>query len=166
VQDFATRLVPYKNKKIVGICWRSGVLTADRSLHYAPLSSWKPIFDTENTVFVNLQYGDCDQELQQARDVLGIDIVRWPDLDLRNDLEGLAALMKNLDVVVSVGTAVAQMAGALGNHLMLLTPRSWTLFGQNHYPWFGNTELFVAETNQSVEALIPKIAERLKTIAQ
>jgi hypothetical protein len=40
------------------------------------------------------------------------------------------------------------------------------LFGQNHYPWFGNTELFVAETNQSVEALIPKIAERLKTIAQ
>jgi tetratricopeptide (TPR) repeat protein len=161
VQDFANRLSPYKNKKIVGVCWRSGVINADRSLHYAPLSSWKPIFDADNTVFVNLQYGDCNQELQQAREVLGVDIKVWPDLDLRNDLEGLAALMSNLDCVVSVGTAVAQMAGALGNHLMLLTPRSWALFGQNHYPWFGNTELFVAEKNQSIDSLIPEIAKRL-----
>jgi hypothetical protein len=142
------------------------VITADRSLHYAPLSSWKPIFDVNNTVFVNLQYGDCTQELQQAREALGVDIMGWSDLDLRNDLEGLAALMTNLDCVVSVGTAVAQMAGALGKHLMLLTPRGWTLFGQNHYPWFGNTDLFVAEANQSVEPLLPQIAQRLKVFVQ
>lgn len=164
-EDFARRLAPYQNKKMVGICWRSGVVNADRSLHYVPLSSWQPIFDVQNTVFVNLQYGDCAQELQQAREVLGVEIIGWPDLDLRNDLEGVAALMANLDCVISVGTAVAQMAGALGNHLMLLTPRGWTLFGQNHYPWFGNTELFVAEANQSVEPLIPEIAKRLEVIA-
>jgi tetratricopeptide (TPR) repeat protein len=166
VQDFALRLASYKNKKIIGICWRSGVITADRSLHYAPLSSWKAIFDVDNTVFVNLQYGDCAQELQQAREAIGVEILGWPDLDLRNDLEGLAALMKNLDCVISVGTAVAQMAGALGNHLMLLTPRGWTLFGQDHYPWFGNTDLYVVEANQSVETLIPKVAQQLKVFAQ
>lgn len=166
VEDFAQRLANYKHKKLVGICWRSGVVNADRSLHYAPLSSWKPIFDVENTVFVNLQYGDCAQELQQAHEILGVDILGWSDLDLRNDLEGLAALMANLDCVISVGTAVAQMAGALGNHLMLLTPRGWTLFGQNYYPWFGNTDLFVAEANESVEFLIPRVAQRLEIFTQ
>jgi tetratricopeptide (TPR) repeat protein len=166
VQAFASRLAPYKSKKIIGICWRSGVVNADRSLHYTALSSWKPIFDVENTVFVNLQYGDCAQELQQAREVLGVDIMEWSDLDLRNDLEGLAALMTNLDCVISVGTAVAQMAGALGNHLILLTPRGWTLLGQDYYPWFGNTELFIAEANHSVEPLIPEIAKRLEVIVQ
>jgi len=166
VQDFSSRLAPYKGKKIVGICWRSGVVNADRSLHYAPLSSWVPIFDVENTVFVNLQYGDCASELQQARENLDIDIIGWSDLDLRNDLEGLAALMRNLDCVISVGTAVAQMAGALGTHLMLMTPRGWTLFGQNHYPWFGNTDLFVAELNQSVDSLIPQVAQRLEVLTQ
>ncbi|MEN9669935.1 MAG: hypothetical protein RL018_212 [Pseudomonadota bacterium] len=165
-QDFANRLNIYKNKKIIGICWRSGVVTADRSLHYAPLSSWRPVFDVSNTVFVNLQYGDCMQELQQVREIFGIDIIGWEDLDLRNDLEGLAALMANLDCVVSVGTAVAQMAGALGKHLKLLTPRGWTLLGQNHYPWFSNTDLFVAEPGQSVEPLIPTLAERLKIFVQ
>ncbi len=163
-KDFQNRLAPYQGKKVVGICWRSGVVNADRGLHYAPLSSWKPIFDVENTVFVNLQYGDCKAELQQAREFLGVDIIEWSDLDLRNDLEGLAALMSSLDCVISVGTAVAQMAGALGKHLMLMTPRGWTLFGQNHYPWFGNTDLFVAEVNESVDTLIPQVAMRLKTL--
>lgn len=161
VQDFAQRLKCYENKKIIGVCWRSGVVNADRGSHYAPLSSWKPIFDVENTVFVNLQYGDSSQELQQAREILGVDIIGWADLDLRNDLEGLAALMANLDYVISVGTAVAQMAGALGKHLMLLTTRSWTLLGQNHYPWFGNTDLFVRDYSQSIESLIPKLANHL-----
>ena len=166
VNDFANRLAPHKDKKIIGICWRSGIVTADRGLHYAPLSSWKPIFEVENTVFVNLQYGDCDQELQQAREILGVDIIGWPDLDLRNDLEGVAALIANLDCVVSVGTAVAQMAGALGTHLMMMTPRGWTLFGQDHYPWFGNTDLFIAETNQSVESLIPQLVKHLEVFTQ
>lgn len=164
--EFSNRLAKYQGKKIVGICWRSGVVNADRSLHYAPLSSWKPIFDVKNTVFVNLQYGDCASELQQARENLGVDIIEWADLDLRNDLEGLAALMSNLDCVISVGTAVAQMAGALGKHLMLMTPRGWTLFGQNHYPWFGNTDLFVAEVNESVESLFPQVVKRLEVFTQ
>lgn len=161
VLDFEKRLAPYKGKRIVGICWRSGVVTAERGLHYVPLSSWMPIFEVSDTVFINLQYGDCEQELMQARNILGVDIIGWDDLDLRNDLEGLAALISNLDCVVSVGTAVAQMTGALGKHLMLMTSRGWTLFGQDQYPWFGNTELFVSPVSQNIESLIPQVAQRL-----
>ncbi len=162
VNKYADRLSEFVNKKIVGICWRSGVVTAERSLQYSPLSSWKPILDLQNIVFVNLQYGECAQEIKQARETIGVDIIEWEDLDLRNDLESVAALMSNLDCVVSVGTAVAQMAGALGKPLILMTSRDWTLFGQDDYPWFGNTKLFISEFNQSIESLIPQVANHLK----
>jgi hypothetical protein len=40
--------------------------------------------------------------------------VEVPELDLRNDLEGLLGLLSNLDRVVTVSTSVAHFAGALG----------------------------------------------------
>ena len=162
VMNFSERLSTFKNKKLVGICWRSGSVSVERNIHYAPLSSWKPIFDIENVVFVNLQYGDCRSEIEEAKKALDIDIINWPDLDLRNDLEGVAALIANMDCVVSVGTAVAQMAGALGIPLKLLVSRDWVLLGQNQYPWFGNTELFASDILQPVEPLIPQVANQLQ----
>jgi tetratricopeptide (TPR) repeat protein len=162
ISDFSERLKTFKNKKLVGICWRSGTVSVERNIHYAPLSSWKPIFDIDNIIFVNLQYGDCVKEIEEAKKILNIEIVNWPDLDLRNDLEGVAALIANMDCVVSVGTAVAQMAGALGIPLKLLVSRDWVLLGQNQYPWFGNTELFASDVLQPVEPLIPQLAKQLQ----
>ena len=100
--------------------------------------------------------------IEEAKKALDIDIINWPDLDLRNDLEGVAALIANMDCVVSVGTAVAQMAGALGIPLKLLVSRDWVLLGQNQYPWFGNTELFASDILQPVEPLIPQVANQLQ----
>jgi hypothetical protein len=62
------------------------------------------------------------QEFQKAvQEPLGLQYdIGWdeevevPDLDLRNDLEGLLGLLSNLDRVVTVSTSVAHFAGALG----------------------------------------------------
>ncbi len=162
VADFKKRLMSYKPKKIVGICWRSGNISTERNVHYAALSSWKPIFEINNTVFVNLQYGDCQKEIIDAKEMMGVEIINWSDIDLRNDLEGVAALIANLDCVVSVGTAVAQMTGALGVPLKLLVSRGWSLLGQSEYPWFKNTELFASDVQEPVEPLIPQLAMSLE----
>lgn len=161
IANYSSYLNHFRPKKIVGICWRSGTVSADRNIHYAPLSSWKSIFEIENTIFVNLQYGDCSIELESANSQFGIKIHSIPDLDLRNDLEGVAALISSLDCVVSVGTTVAQMTGALGIPLKLLVSRDWVLLGQKNYPWFGNTELFASDVLQPVEPLIPSLAQQL-----
>jgi tetratricopeptide (TPR) repeat protein len=166
VKIFSERLKKFKPKKIVGICWRSGSVSVERNIHYAPLSSWKPIFDVKDIVFVNLQYGDCNDEIQDAHLQMGVEIINWPDLDLRNDLESVAALIANLDCVVSVGTAVAQMTGALGTPLKLLVSRDWVLLGQDQYPWFSNTELFASEILQPVEPLIPHLSKGLENFLQ
>jgi len=87
------------------------MVSAERNIHYAALADWRPLFALNDCAFVNLQYGDCKKEIADLKNHFFIDLIHWPDLDLRNDLEGVAALIANMDCVVSVGTAVAQMTG-------------------------------------------------------
>jgi len=58
---------------------------------------------TPGTHFVSLQYDDCEDEIRAAENRFGIRVHRWPDLDLRNDFENIAALVANLDVVMRQG---------------------------------------------------------------
>lgn len=160
---FRERLAAFKPKKLVGICWRSGKLAGDRNLNYTPISAWAPIFSVPNVQFINLQYGDCQAELDQVRHHFGVEVINWADVNLKDDQESLAAIIKNLDMVVSAGTAVAQLTGAIGTHLKLFMPRAWTLLGQNEYPWAANVELFISDPDQSVEHLFPEIARSLST---
>ena len=73
--------------------------------------------------------GDCESEIQAAEKALGIRIHRWPDLDLKNDFEGVFAVMKALDVIVTVGTAVSAMGPAVGTPTIRLSPPSWSCSG-------------------------------------
>jgi len=162
VEALRQRLAEFKPKRLIGFCWRSGMVSAERNIHYAALADWQPLFALNDCAFVNLQYGDCTQEIADLKNHFGIDLIHWPDLDLRNDLEGVAALIANMDCVVSVGTAVAQMTGAIGTPMKLLVSKNWSLLGQDFYPWFGNTELFVSDYMQPVDSLIPDLVKQLE----
>jgi hypothetical protein len=160
-EKFKQCLSKFKPKKLVGICWRSGKLSEDRNLNYAPLSAWESIFSVQGIQFVNLQYGDCLHELQQAEEFFGINILNWNDVDLKDDQESVAAIINNLDCVISAGTAVAQLTGAVGTHLKLFTPRSWTLLGEDEYPWASNVEAYISDVDEAVDRLFPEIAKSL-----
>lgn len=160
-EKFKQRLAAFKPKKLVGICWRSGKLAEDRNLNYAPISAWESIFAVPNIQFVNLQYGDCSHELSQVKEFLGVEILNWDDVDLKDDQDSLAAIINNLDCVISAGTAVAQLTGAIGTPLKLFTPRSWTLLGENEYPWASHVDLYISDVNEPVDRLLPEIAKSL-----
>ena len=119
----------------VGICWRSGLLTAVRSRHYAPWAAWLPVLQTPGITWVNLQYDECDQELAEARSQ-GIAIHRWDGEDLRNDLESVVGLLSVLDGAVTAPTAVSSLAGAVGTPTIQVDSGSdWTAFGEDRSPW-------------------------------
>jgi tetratricopeptide (TPR) repeat protein len=156
--DFRERLAGYRGKKLVGICWRSGLFSIVRNENYTALPDWSEVLSDPEVQFVNLQYGDCEHELTEIENQLGIQILRWPDLDLKNDLEGVIALMSELDCVISVGTAVGSLAGAVGMRCFLLTKKAWMMLGEEkRYPWF-----------PSVMPLLPRtgthVAERLSDL--
>jgi hypothetical protein len=69
-------------------------------------------------------------------------LVRSP---LRNDFDGLAALVDALDVVVSVDTSLAHLAGALGKPTCVLLARvpDWRWFlDRADSPWYPTARLF------------------------
>lgn len=61
--------------------------------------------------------------------------IETPDLDLRNDIEGLLGLLMNLEKVVTVSTSVAHFAAALGveTHVIIADPT--TGVRGNIFPW-------------------------------
>lgn len=75
--------------------------------------------------------------------------VEEPDLDLRNDVEGLLGLLANLSRVVTVSTSVAHFAAASGieTHVVIadpttgvrgnLFPFKWVCGNSGRTPWYG-----------------------------
>ena len=156
---YKNRLAGFDNKLKVGICWRSGLLRAERNNDYSAIMDWGPLLQLSNCVFVNLQYGDCEAELVEVESLYGITILRWSDLNLKNDIDDVFALIDCLDLVVTTGTAVNPMTGALGKSCLLLqSGLNWTNLGTDSYPWFPNTSCFTCDKGQSPATLIPNIA--------
>ena len=150
---FAERLAPYRDKTLIGICWRSGNIDPLRELTYVGVMKWGELFKLDNVEWVNLQYGECEQECLEAEKEFGIKIIRWPDLDLKDDLDDVFALMSELDYVVTVATAVHHMAAATGCQTLLITPKgAWNRFNLDYDPWFSNLHPFVVDYQKLDEA--------------
>jgi tetratricopeptide (TPR) repeat protein len=165
VEKFAVRLVEFRDKKLVGICWRSHKLSATRNKKYTALEDWRGVLSIPGAVFVNLQYGECEAEMQQIESELGIRVLRWPDVDLMNDFSGVAALIKNLDLVVSISSAVVPLAGAVGTPTICMTRQNWVLLGEaNTYPWFPSVMPIVVPNSEAVATGLPGVEEWIRRL--
>ncbi|MEY2663639.1 MAG: hypothetical protein RIR35_447, partial [Actinomycetota bacterium] len=146
-------------------CWRSHKLSATRNKKYTALEDWHRVLSIPGTVFVNLQYGECEEEIQQVESALGIRVLRWPDVDLMNDFGGVAALIKNLGLVVSISSAVVPLAGAVGTPTICMTRQNWVLLGEkNTYPWFPSVMPVVVPHGEAMAAALPVVEQRLNSL--
>jgi ADP-heptose:LPS heptosyltransferase len=165
VNFISEKLQKHSNTTLVGICWRSGNLSIERNLNYTALIDWGPLLSDPQYKFVNLFHGDCENEIQAVEKQFNIEILRWQDIDLKNDLETVLALVSQLDCVVSVATAVSVIAAAADVNTLVLLQRSWVLLGQNdHYPWFPSARPFVVETNEHVGINISNLHPHIKKL--
>lgn len=139
-EKWLSRLAPYRGKKLVGVCWRSSKLDPIRNLKYGKILDWQALCGRSDVQLVNLQYGECEAELREVEVRYGIEILRWPDLDLRDDLDDIFSLISCLDLVVCTYTAVLHLAGCVGAPTIAMTnegaPENWVMLGTDHYPWY------------------------------
>jgi hypothetical protein len=98
----------------VGIAWRGGMDVLNRSRRSIALTEWTRVLRVNNVQFVNLQYGDVDREIAEARKRTGVKIHNFAEVDQLVDLDGFAAQIRALDLVLSVDNTTVHMAGALG----------------------------------------------------
>lgn len=165
VNRFAQKLSAQDGTIKVGICWRSHKLNAVRNKKYSALKEWKALLGLPNVCFVSLQYGEAEQEIVEIEKELGISIVRWPDVDLKDDLEAVLGLMHNLDYIVSTSTAVVPLAGALGRPTIFLGHATWVLLGQtNAYPWYASVKPILVPRSATVSSGIQAVVDRLQPL--
>ena len=129
-----------KGKPLVGVVWRSGRpgSGALRSLSIAHAA--RLVMD--HCVFLNLQHNESEAEAC-ALEAAGLN--RISGLDLWSDIDGLAALLSALDLLVSVDTATMHLGAALGVPTWALLPATadwrWGHVEERSL-WYSSVRLF------------------------
>ncbi len=151
----------------VGISWRSMKRGADRDSYYTELSQWGEVLKMAGVVFVNLQYGDCRAELDEASQRFGVEIHEAPGLNLKDELDDAAALTKALDLAIAPNTSVFGMAGAVGAPTWLLNLDSdWTMLGTDRVPWFPSVKVYRKSWGEPWAPLLAQVAGALNEMTR
>ena len=146
----------------VGLLWKSMMLEGARLKHFSPFEHWEPVLRTPGVTFVNLQYGDCTEELALARRNFGVEIWTPPGIDLKQDLDELAALSCAMDRIVGFSNATTNIAAACGAPVWMIASRSsWTRLGAENYPWYPQVRMFDTPLDGDWRAAMSHVAMEL-----
>ena len=138
------RLAEFPAAVNVGISWRAGQRTREASQRSTDLAAWSSLIDVAGARFIDLQYGASEQEVDVLRKSFAGRVEHWDDVDPLGELDDFAALVAELDLVISVGNATVHLAGALGTPTWCLLPRYWGwrwLLGREDSIWYPSVRL-------------------------
>jgi tetratricopeptide (TPR) repeat protein len=152
----------------VGLLWKSAVAANHRHRYFSPFERWAPVLATPGVTFVNLQYGDCSAEIEQAKRDYGVEIWSPPSIDLKMDLDDVTALACALDLVIGFSNATFNLGAAAGAPSWLISaPGAWPRLGlTDRYAWYPQTRVFVPEKYQVWEPVFETIARELAAFAK
>jgi Tfp pilus assembly protein PilF len=151
----------------VGLLWKSAVSKDSRQRYYAQFAAWAPVLAQKGVSFVNLQYGDCAEELAAAKRDFGVEIWSPPGIDLKQDLDDVAALCCAMDLIVGFANATLNIGAACGVETFLISvPGAWTRLGTNTFPWYPKTRVFLPPGFGQWEPAMAQVAEALGEFAE
>jgi tetratricopeptide (TPR) repeat protein len=115
--DVRAALSLHRGRLRAGLAWAGNARNTNDRRRSAPLAALAPLLDLPGIAWFTLQTGDAEA---QVADVPAAS--KLVHLDARNDFDGTAALIDELDVVVSVDTSFVHLAGALGRPVFVMLP--------------------------------------------
>jgi tetratricopeptide (TPR) repeat protein len=132
------------SKKLCGISWLSKADNTGlfRSIH---LKDFVGLLDNDDFLYVNLQYGEVDEEIAQVEKELGITVVNLKSVNMYDDIDGLAAIIEACDLIISIDNTTVHLAGALGKDTRVLLPYTpeWRwMFSRKDSPWYQSLRLY------------------------
>lgn len=140
VQKWAARIGPHGFK--IGICWRGNQNINADPARSIPLGCFAKLACIEGARLIGIQKmdGPPDGGSLPGMIELGEDFDAGPDAFIDT-----AAVMQNLDLIVTCDTSIAHLAGALGRPVFVLLKQvpDWRwLLGREDSPWYPAMRLF------------------------
>ncbi|MEG4348354.1 tetratricopeptide repeat protein [Microcoleus sp. LAD1_D3] len=155
-------LLPDRTLK-VGIVWAGNPKHRKNKQRSCSLSQFLPLLDVSGVSFYSLQkeVSEADRALLNQTSIVDLS----PHF---GDFADTAAAIAKLDLVISVDTAVAHLAGALGKPVWILLAFSpdWRwLLEREDSPWYPTARLFRQHQRGDWEDVFDRVAEALGAVA-
>jgi tetratricopeptide (TPR) repeat protein len=149
----------------VGLVWQGNPSHARDMLRSIPLREMAPVIEVENVHFFSLQVGSGEAQISACGQQ---DRIRNLS-DRLADFSVTAGVIDKLDLVISVDTSVAHVAGAIGKPLWLMLPTAadWR-WGRDSItsPWYRSMKLFRQNIRGDWSGVTNCIKTELQTLAK
>jgi hypothetical protein len=159
VEYWASRLDSLARPRI-GLSWAGNPGNRNDAIRSLRLAALAPVLAFKQCSFVSLQVGDACNQVNSLAEGKRI-------LDLSSelaDLEETAAVIENLDLVVSIDSTVAHLAGGMGKPIWLLrsvgADRRWDV-AVNPRHWYGGMAIYATTEPGVWEDAIARVASDL-----
>ncbi len=144
----------------VGVVWSGSDTDPRRSCQLADWHGW---WGHRGIRFFSLQKGPAAEQLQglsnaQPMDHLGAEL---------SDFGDTAAVIAHMDLIITVDTSVAHLAGAMGKPVWVLLPLvpDWRwLLNRSDSPWYPTARLFRQRQRNDWSQAIDDVASALRTL--
>jgi tetratricopeptide (TPR) repeat protein len=150
-----------KNTRRIGLAWAGNPGHPRDRLRSISLEQLVPLLNVADTTFYSLQFGSGSEQMKQLP--LGVELVDLGD-ELK-DFANVAAIVANLDLVISIDSAVVHLAGALGKPVWILLNKGcdWRWFLEREdSPWYPSARLFRQATPSGWQEVVKRIELALR----
>lgn len=149
----------------IGVCWAGNFLHKNDHHRSIPLKTFARLFDTDCDFYSiqQMRAGEREEMLALKQSRPHLHAVEF------EDLRDTAAVIANLDLVITCDTSVAHLAGTLGKPTWILLPAfgtdwRWQL-GREDSPWYPAARLFRQPKIGDWASVIGKVRNELQTLS-
>lgn len=146
----------------VGICWQGNPKHTGNAARSIPLSELTPLSKNVNVEWFSLQKLAPESVLHNPPIPLKDHQQKW------TDFADTAAMIAQLDLVISVDSAIAHLASALGKPTWILLPHSpeWRwMIDRNDSPWYPTARLFRQTNAGDWQSVLENVSKELQTLS-
>lgn len=163
VERAAKILAPHKNKMKVGILWTGNPKFPENHLRSFPIQQFLRLSDIPNIQMFSLYKGDMPK-------VLNTSPAKEQILDVSNsdrDLADSAAFMEQLDLIITIDSAVAHLSGSTSTPVWCLLKHLpfWYYADGIKTPWYPDMRLFTKDRPGSWAPIFQQVRRELEKFA-
>jgi hypothetical protein len=161
VKQFSRRRFPRSLRPRIALVWHS--TNSDKSL--PPVEVWRHLLCVRGIEFVSAQHDSDPREIAAWKGLS--QRIRKEPVDLREDLDGLAAVLQSCDLLITISATQAHLAGALGLPVWLVIREqpqlSWPL-GNNKTVWYPKTRCVWVREESDWAPTLKMLADELRAL--
>lgn len=148
---------PAKGRRRIGLCWTGNPKHPDNAQRSVSLEMLSPLLARDGVDWISLQFGPGSAQAG------GTGLADWSE-----HLDGFAdtaAVLSALDLVITVDTATAHLAGALGQPVWLLlkyAPDWRWMLARSDSPWYPTMRLFRQDAPGDWPGVVHRLGDALE----